>query len=127
MLKRIRRTLFEVEQQAKVFRKEPTLAEEALWQVLRNGQVLGLKFRRQHAVGRFILDFYCAKHRLVIEVDGSVHKEQQERDAERTMILEGHGYRVLRFMNEKVLTDMGWVLARIAQTASEIETVSIEE
>ncbi len=85
-------------------RKNPTLAEDMLWQILRR-KGLGIKFRRQHAIGEFIADFVCLDEQLVIEVDGGYHEtpEQREDDERRTAILNQMGYRVLRFTNDEVL------------------------
>lgn len=86
-------------------RREPTPAENALWQRLRNRQVQGAKFRRQHAIGNFIVDFACIEKRLVIEVEGAVHDnlDQIQRDLERQAIIEANGYRVVRFRNAEAL------------------------
>ncbi|HEB64244.1 MAG TPA: DUF559 domain-containing protein, partial [Chloroflexi bacterium] len=89
-----------------------TPAENALWQRLRRRQ-LGVKFRRQHAIDRFIVDFYSAEARLVVEVDGPVHQYRREEDAIRQEFLESQGLRVLRFTNEEVLTQIEAVLERI--------------
>src|SRR5690349_2542855 len=88
---------------AREMRANPTPAENHLWRRIRNQQVLGYKFRRQHTIDRFIVDFYCTEARLVIEVDGSIHEEQQEADQLRTEFLESLGLRVLRFTNAEVL------------------------
>ncbi|MDR0828744.1 MAG: endonuclease domain-containing protein [Prevotellaceae bacterium] len=97
-------------------RKSQTTAEELLWQVLRNKKVNQLKFRRQHPlkVG-FILDFYCAEIKLGIEIDGGYHseKEQQERDAERTKIINQYEIRIIRFTNDEVLNNIEKVLKTI--------------
>jgi very-short-patch-repair endonuclease len=91
-------------------RTSPTPAEHALWQRLR-GKQLGVKFRRQHTIGPFIVDFYAGDARLIIEVDGPVHEAQKEYDAMRQACLESLGYRVLRFTNAQVLREMDTVLA----------------
>lgn len=109
---RQRHNTLETQIAAREMRREPTPAEEHLWQALR-GSALGVRFRRQHPVGRFILDFWCPAARLAIEVDGDIHDLQQERDAERTAVLESFGYSVLRFRNEEVMQDRPSVLARI--------------
>ena len=96
-------------------RKNPTPAEAALWKVLRGRRLLGLKFRRQHPVGSFIVDFYCAVCKLVVEVDGDIHLQQVAYDQARTEQIESFGYRVVRFSNEAVLNDLEVVLADIAQ------------
>ena len=105
---------------ARELRKTMTPAEAALWQRLRGKQLDGWHFRRQHAVGPFIVDFFCAKAKLVIEVDGSIHKQQVEYDAERTTWLESErGYRVIRFTNQAVLTDIEGVLNHIRDALRE--------
>jgi len=119
MRRTIRGTSRELEDAARRMRARPTSAEEVLWRALQKKQISGLRFRRQHPVGRFVLDFYCPSHKLVVEVDGAVHDAQQERDAERTKALETHGYRVLRFTNDEVLHDLPSVVARIAAVAAE--------
>jgi very-short-patch-repair endonuclease len=75
---------------------------------------LGVRFRRQHAIDRFLVDFYCAEASLVIEVDGPIHQQQVERDLEREKALATRGLTVLRFRNDEVLDDVTSVLARIA-------------
>jgi very-short-patch-repair endonuclease len=114
---RIRGSTPEIEQAAKQLRKRSTPAEEMLWQALRNRQLNGLRFRRQHPVGRFILDFYCPSTKLVIELDGAGHTEQQEYDTARTQELEPHGYRVIRFDNQRVMNDLDAVLDEIYQAS----------
>ena len=72
-----------------------------------------MKFRRQHPIGRFVVDLYCPDFRLVVEVDGGVHDQRIEYDAIRTGALEAEGYRVMRITNEEVLRDVEGVLSRI--------------
>ena len=98
---------------ARQMRSAPTLAETQLWKHLRNKQLDGFKFRRQHIIHTFIVDFYCPAAKLVIEIDGEVHRQQGEYDHERNMFLESRGYRVLRFPNHQVLEDIESVLATI--------------
>lgn len=100
---------------AKEMRHHPTPAEAALWECLRGRRVAKLKFRRQHAIDRFIVDFYCPEARLVIEVDGAIHQYTQEEDALRTAFLESLGLRVIRFGNEAVLGDMAGVVRGISE------------
>ncbi|HNQ93578.1 MAG TPA: endonuclease domain-containing protein [Anaerolineales bacterium] len=95
-------------------RKDPTPAERKLWSRIRNDQ-LGVNFRRQHAVGNFIPDFVCIEKKLVIELDGSQHLEQQEYDEDRTKYLESLGYRVIRFWNNDVMKNMEGVILVIMQ------------
>ena len=89
-----------------------TDAERCVWDALRNRQLHGFKFRRQATVGRFVADFLCADAMLIVEVDGGQHEEQ--RDATRTAFLKRSGYRVIRFWNDEVLTNLEGVLLTIA-------------
>lgn len=99
-------------------RKEPTEAENVLWQNLRNRQLSGFKFRRQHAVERFIVDFYCPEAGLVIEVDGPIHEYQKEEDSIRQAFIESQELRLLRFTNEEVLNNINRVLNEITLVAN---------
>lgn len=87
---------------AHALRRLQTPPEQKLWAYLRARQLAGLKFRRQHPIGRFVADLCCPACRLVIEIDGDSHADSSERDAVRTAWLEGQGYRVIRFTNEDV-------------------------
>jgi very-short-patch-repair endonuclease len=94
-----------------------TPAEKVLWNALRRKQLDGLKFRRQIALGPYILDFICSEKRIIVEVDGDIHDGQIDYDAWRTERLEQYGYRVLRFRNDEVLNRLDTVLARIREAA----------
>jgi very-short-patch-repair endonuclease len=98
-------------------RKESTPAEQKLWSRIRNNQ-LGVTFRRQHAIGKYIPDFCSPNAKLIIEVDGSQHLEQEQYDNERTAYLESKGYTVLRFWNKDVMKDMDSVIRAIIQAVS---------
>jgi very-short-patch-repair endonuclease len=101
---------------ARELRKEMPPAEVHLWQAIRYGHVDGAHFRRQHAFGSYILDFYCAKSKLAIEVDGSQHMEQERYDTERSRWLEEEkGIRVIRFANQDVLWNLEDVLEQIRE------------
>ena len=91
---------------ARKLRRDMTKAEKKLWSLLRNNR-LGVKFRRQVPYGPYILDFYCVKARLVIELDGSQHyiPEGRRRDAKRDAYLRGDGLEVLRFLNDEVFSN----------------------
>jgi very-short-patch-repair endonuclease len=96
-------------------RKKPTASEAALWQALRATQ-LGVRFRRQHPIGEFVLDFYCAEACLAVEVDGPVHDERPGYDEWRDERLAGWGIRVLRVADGEIKADLPGVLARIRAT-----------
>ncbi len=97
-----------------------TPAESVLWEAIKNKKLKGCKFRRQHPIGIFIVDFYCHEMALAIEIDGKYHEEeiQQEYDNNRTKLLEEAGIFELRFRNEEVLNDLNSVLAKIEQFIS---------
>jgi very-short-patch-repair endonuclease len=118
---RIRGVSAAVQQAATILRDEMTPAEALLWEELRAKRLNGLRFRAQHPVGQFILDFYCPACKLAVEVDGTVHEGEEEQDAARTAQLEAHACRVLRFTNEAVMMDLSSVLARIEAMAREKE------
>src|SRR2546425_3928171 len=99
---------------AKRLRRDETDAERKLWMRLRDRQLNGLKFRRQQPIGRYIVDFFCPEHRLVIELDGGHHADQIQADQRRTEFLNKVGYRVLRFWDNDVLTEPESVLQKIA-------------
>ena len=96
----------------------PTQAEKTLWQRLRKHQVRGLSFRRQFCIGQFIVDFYCARVKLAIEVDGDIHQYQPEKDALRQEFLSGLGIRVMRFPNTTVLLEIDNVIQQIENSVS---------
>ena len=103
-----------IRQRAKELRWEMTPAETVLWERLQNKRLYGLKFRRQHPLHHFILDFYCHRHQLVVEVDGGIHCQQKEHDAARTEWLTQHGFMVIRFTNDQVFNNIEAVLSQIA-------------
>lgn len=91
-------------------RQRATKSEQILWEALRGRQLNGLKFRRQHPFGPFVVDFFCVEKQLVIEVDGPIHDKQTERDIERQRMIEGTGCRVLRFSNKDIETNLDRVI-----------------
>jgi very-short-patch-repair endonuclease len=100
---------------ARALRKHPTDAERKLWARLRHKQLNGIRFRRQQPVGPYVADFFCARAKLIIELDGGQHGtvDGSTRDESRTRWLESRGYRVLRFWNNDVLHNMAGVLEGI--------------
>ena len=100
---------------AQKLREDATEAEEFLWLALRENQLEGYKFRRQHPLGIYIADFYCHKLKLVIEIDGGYHKAKEQIifDEERTTAIEFQGVRLIRFTNEELLLNLDEVLKKI--------------
>jgi len=99
---------------ARDLRANTTEAERKLWSRLRTKQLDGFQFRRQCSIGPFFVDFICLEADLIIEVDGSQHAEQEQRDESRSAFLRSYGCRVLRFWNFDVLSDVDSVVQRIA-------------
>ena len=102
-------------ERSRALRRAGTDAETLLWRSLRRRQMAGVKLRRQHQYGGYILDFFCSERSLVIEVDGGQHavSEQAEYDVARTQYLEASGLRVIRFTNTEVLNETESVLSII--------------
>ncbi|MBM2814043.1 MAG: ATP-dependent helicase RecG [Ignavibacteria bacterium] len=100
-------------------RKEQTYAEQIIWENLRKKQ-LGVRFRRQHAIYQFIVDFICIEKKLIIEIDGDSHSDKQDYDHERERILEGMGFKVLRFTNEEVTGNGNKVIEMIKENLKDI-------
>jgi very-short-patch-repair endonuclease len=103
---------------ARQLRVAQTEAEGILWSRLRAGRLAGLKFRRQHAIAPFIVDFACLSCRLIVEL-GSQHAERTLEDEERTVFLSNRGFRVIRFWNRDVLTNLEGVLESILAECDE--------
>ena len=100
---------------ARFLKQVQTKAEEALWKRLRNRKLEGRKFRRQHPIEHYIVDFYCHESKLVIEVDGKIHElnDNPDYDKNRTQDLISFGLKVIRFTNEQVLNNIEVVLKEI--------------
>jgi very-short-patch-repair endonuclease len=98
---------------AKELRRNATDAERLLWRHLKAKQMEGLKFRRQEQIGHFIADFVCYERALIVEADGGQHALEWEKDEERTLWLNAQGFRVLRFWNHEILTNIDGVLETI--------------
>ncbi|MCP5463892.1 MAG: endonuclease domain-containing protein [Deltaproteobacteria bacterium] len=96
----------------KFLRKNATLAENKIWLELKNRKFKNLKFRRQHGIGPYIVDFYCAEKKLVIEIDGDVHaiEKQVEKDKSREKYLREQGLRVVRYFNNDIYSNLENVL-----------------
>src|SRR5512145_303246 len=98
---------------ARALRPRATQTEQRLWAVLRGRRFGGRRFRRQHTIRPYIIDFLCAEARLVVEIDGLIHESQQEYDAERDDFLRERGYRVLRIFADQIRRDLAAALAEI--------------
>jgi len=101
-------------ERARELRRDMTPAEKILWQELRANK-LGVHFRRQQIIAGFIVDFYCHKAALVIEVDGDIHDLQQDEDAKREKVLNEMGLRIIRFRNAEVLRNLAPVIEKIKE------------
>jgi very-short-patch-repair endonuclease len=101
----------------KSLRNRSTSAEATLWTLLKNRQIEGRKFRRQHSIENFIVDFYCSFEKLIIELDGDPHGDyiQIQKDENRDKFFEEKGYKVIRFENRFVFQDPDWVIETIKQ------------
>jgi very-short-patch-repair endonuclease len=107
---------------ASILRRNMTLAEVLLWKRLKMKGINNAKFRRQHPINIFIVDFYCHEIKLVIEIDGEIHdnKEVNEYDQGRTAELEKYGIKVIRFSNNQVICNIDWVTSEILKVISEL-------
>jgi very-short-patch-repair endonuclease len=101
---------------ARRLRRNQTDAERLLWFRLRDRRLAGWKFKRQALIDRFVVDFFCADAKLIVELDGGQHDHNKARDADRTQVLESMGYLVLRFWNHDVMRNMDGVLEEILST-----------
>ena len=101
-------------------RQKQTNAEELLWECLRRRRLGGLKFRRQHPIGRYIADFYCPEAHLAIELDGSIHsfKDRKDYDNVRQEMIETRGIQVVRFKNQEIEQDIEGVLRMVVSLTS---------
>ena len=114
-MKKANRSTPKVMHRAGELRKELTPAEAKLWFYLRTLRKEGVHFRRQHAIDQYIVDFCSPSRKLIIEVDGSPHLDQEESDAERTAFLAAKGYHVLRFWNSAVMEKIDDVMGAILE------------
>ncbi len=107
---------------ARMLRREQTEAEQSMWQFLRNKN-LGVKFRRQHPLDKFVADFFCFERKLIVEIDGGYHDlpDEKAKDDERTKVLNALGYKVIRFKNEEVLNNLKGVLDTLKQEITKLE------
>jgi len=104
---------------ARSLRRGMTDVERLLWRAIRGKQVYACRFRRQHPIGPYIADFACIERRLVVELDGGQHQEQNTQDEQRTAYLQSLGWQILRFWNNEVLENLDGVLSTIAEHLSD--------
>ena len=111
---RVKRTPTILRERARSLRRRQTSVEEKLWSRLRARQLHNAKFRRQHPIGRYIVDFCCVEARLIVELDGGQHASQTQADKKRTDWLASRGFRVLRFWDNEIIESVDAVVERIA-------------
>ena len=111
--------MIDLKHRARRLRRQQTDAERELWSRLRSRRVGGAKFRRQHAIGRYVVDFCCPERGLVVEVDGGQHLVKEEYDLQRTAFLLRRGYRMLRFWDNDVLLNADVVMEEIARAVED--------
>ncbi len=104
---------------ATLLRIKMTPEEVILWERLKGKQICNTRFRRQHPINRFIVDFYCHAAKLVVELDGGIHLQQKEYDEERTQILNEFGIDVIRFLNSDILKNIDNVIVQIESEVKE--------
>ena len=110
-----KRTTPRVFAHAQELRQNQTPAELRLWACLKGHRGDSMRFRRQHAIGKYVADFCCPRKKLIIELDGSQHLEQEQYDSERTAFFEAQGFRGLRFWNDEVMKDVDAVMQVILE------------
>ena len=103
---------------ARLLRRAATRSEQMLWEALRGGRVEGLKWRRQQKIERFVVDFFSAEKRLVVEIDGGAHADHRQADLERERVLERYGLRIVRFPASFVENELPRVLAQLRRALS---------
>jgi len=111
----------DIKEKARTLRKNQTDSEKRLWQQLRNRQLMGKKFRRQYPIGAYIVDFVCLGLKLVVELDGGQHMDQQNYDERRTEFLKQQGFVVLGFWNNEVMGNIEGVLEALTLALSQRE------
>ena len=100
---------------ARILRKEQTKAERLIWELIRGRKFMGLKFRRQHVIEGFVLDFYCRELKLGIEIDGGIHLKRKEYDRLRQEIVESEGINIIRIKNQEIANNKRSILNKIKE------------
>jgi very-short-patch-repair endonuclease len=111
-------------EKARLLRNNMTEAEKIVWDKLKNRNVFKARFRRQHPIGIFIVDFYCHECKLAIEIDGEIHKKNEviEYDDGRSHDIEKYGIKILRFTNNEVFTDLNNIIEKILKAIADFES-----
>ena len=125
--RRVRNARPELITAARILRHHQTDAESILWDALRGRRQGSVKFRRQYAVGRFILDFCAPEYKLIVELDGKIHAAHQAEDAARSDCLARYGWRVLRFTNDDVFQRLPVVLETITRSITDQHRCNVDE
>jgi very-short-patch-repair endonuclease len=113
----------EIFEAARILRKNMTLHEKLLWEKLKIKKICGVRFRSQHPIDFFIVDFYCHAARLVVEIDGEQHDQQKEYDDGRSAEMEKYFIKVIRFTNSEVESNIEWIISKIEdETRSRIQS-----
>ena len=108
---------------AKILRKNSTIQEKRLWNLIKNHKFHGLKFKRQQPIGNYIVDFICKEAKIIIEIDGGHHNETEntESDIIRTQYLEQKGYKVIRFWNNEIYENIEGVIKKLEQEINPLQ------
>ncbi|OGI06122.1 MAG: hypothetical protein A2Y40_02545 [Candidatus Margulisbacteria bacterium GWF2_35_9] len=109
---------------SRFLRQEATEAEKKVWELLRNRKYRKIKFRRQRVVGEYIIDFYSSEYKLGIEIDGSIHKERKEYDADRQQEIESRGIQLIRVTNKEIFSNINILYQRIDQVFQQLNKQS---
>lgn len=109
---------------ARQLRKESTKAEKIVWELIRSREFMGLKFRRQHVIEGFVLDFYCHEMKLGIEIDGSVHFRRKDHDKLRQEVIESENINIIRITNKEIAENKRSILEKIKEAVREPITPS---
>lgn len=113
---------FEFKKRRQDLRNNPTRVETLLWNILKGRRLGGYKFRRQHGVGNYVVDFYCAQKKVSVEADGEVHDSEQSKknDRNRDVFIEKYGIKILRFANDEIERNIEEIAGKILKTLQEL-------
>ncbi len=114
-------------QKRRQLRKDQTFCEKIMWQYLRDRRLLGVKFRRQYSVDKFVIDYYCPELKLAVELDGSIHDnpEQKEYDKQRQLYLEKFGIRFVRVTNDELMSNANMAFKKIEEVINITKVINV--